>query len=146
MNKLQVYISGALTGISNPEKVKKFYESIGLLCEERGLKSYIPHLNTDPIKNADITPDRVFKTDKHMVEISDLVVAYLGCPSLGVGMELAYAESKNIPLILLYEKEKNISRFPRGIPTVFAEIKFKNFSDAIAQLNIILEQWKLKQY
>jgi hypothetical protein len=69
-----------------------------------------------------------------------LVIAYLGFPSFGVGMELAYAEINNIPLILLYERGKNISRFPRGIPTVISEIQFNSYEDALAQLRSILEQ------
>ncbi|HEY9741900.1 MAG TPA: XRE family transcriptional regulator [Coleofasciculaceae cyanobacterium] len=143
MNTTQkhVYISGALTGIENPAKIKAFYEDIGSLCQEIGFKAYVPHLNTDPIDNPDVTPRQVFETDKHQVSTSDLAIAYLGYPSFGVGMELAYAEINNIPLILLYERGKNISRFPRGIPTVISEIQFSSYEDALARLRSILEQW-----
>ena len=111
--KIKIYVSGALTGIENPEGTKYFYEAIGLLWEEIGYQAYVPHLNTDPIKNPNITPRKVFETDKHQVSTSDLVIAYLGCPSFGVGMELAYAETKGIPIILLYEQgKKNIKISP----------------------------------
>lgn len=108
-----------------------------------GLKSYIPHLKTDPINHPDINPRQVFKDDKHQVSLSSLVIAYLGLPSFGVGMELAYAETKNISIILLYETDKNISRFPRGIPTVFSEIKFNDYQDALNKLEKVLEEWKV---
>ncbi|MEQ8997173.1 MAG: XRE family transcriptional regulator [Coleofasciculus sp. B1-GNL1-01] len=140
-NKAQIYISGALTGVENPLKLKVFYESIGALCETMEFQAYVPHLKTDPINNPDVSPRQVFETDKRQVSSSDLVIAYLGCPSFGVGMELAYAEIHKIPLILLYEKDKNISRFPRGIPTVISEIKFSSDEDALARLQKILEQW-----
>jgi len=140
-----VYISGALTGIENPTVIKAFYEAIGLLCEKMGFHAYVPHINTDPINNPDISPRQVFETDKRQVSASDLVIAYLGCPSFGVGMELAYAEMKAIPIILLYEKGKHISRFPRGIPTVFSEIQFTNSEDALEQLKTVLEEWKIQQ-
>jgi nucleoside 2-deoxyribosyltransferase len=145
MNKeiFRVYISGALTGIENSDAIKSFYENIGSLCKNMGFESYVPHLNTDPINHPNIDPTKVFETDKHQVSSSDLVIAYLGLPSFGVGMELAYAETKNISIILLYETDKNISRFPRGIPTVFSEITFNNYQNALDQLEKVLEKWKI---
>jgi nucleoside 2-deoxyribosyltransferase len=141
MNIIQkrVYISGALTGIANSVEIKAFYEAIGSLCQEMGFQAYVPHLTTDPTNNPDISPRQVFETDKLQVSTSDLAIAYLGLPSFGVGMELAYAEINNIPLILLYERGKNISRFPRGIPSVISEIQFSSYEDALAQLKSILE-------
>ena len=140
---IRVYISGALTGIENSEVVKSFYEDIGLVCTNMGFESYVPHLNTDPISHPNIDPTKVFETDKHQVSSSDLVIAYLGVPSFGVGMELAYAETKDISIILLYEKNKSISRFPRGIPTLFSEIKFNDYKDALNQLEKVLQEWRV---
>ncbi|MGL4497692.1 MAG: hypothetical protein ACRCU2_01400 [Planktothrix sp.] len=145
MTDYNLYLSGALTGIEAPETVKKFYEAIGSLGNQLGLPTYVPHLNTDPIQNPDITPREVFEMDKTQVLNSDLVIAYLGSPSFGVGMELAYAEMHNIPIILLYERGKNISRFPRGIPTVIAEIQFNDYEEALEQLEHFLKQWKLNR-
>ncbi|NEU72624.1 XRE family transcriptional regulator [Hassallia byssoidea VB512170] len=140
--KTRVYISGALTGVENPAVIKAFYEAIGLLCEEIGFLAYVPHINTDPINHPNISPRHVFETDKHQVTTSDLIIAYLGFPAFGVGMELAYAESKGIPIILLYEKHKVVSRFPRGIPTVLSEIEFSDYQDALTQLENVLKQWR----
>ncbi len=142
---MQIYISGPLTGIANPEIVKNFYEAIGALGKKLEFATYVPHLNTDPIQNPDITPREVFDMDKNQVINSELVIAYLGSPSFGVGMELAYAEMHNIPIILLYERGKNISRFPRGIPTVIAEIKFNDYEEALEQLEHFLKQSKLSR-
>ncbi len=136
----KVYVSGALTGIDNPAKTKSFYEVIGKLCQKQGFQAYVPHLKTDPINNPDISPRQVFETDKYHVSTSNLVIVYLGTPSFGVGMELAYAEINNIPIILLYERGKVVSRFPRGISTVIAEIQFDNCEDALKQLKAVLEQ------
>lgn len=138
----KVYVSGALTDVKNPLETKALYEKIGLVCEEAGLQAYVPHLHTDPVNNPDITPREVFDKDKHQVSISDLVIAYLGSLSFGVGMELAYAESNKIPIILLYETGKRISRFPRGIPTVIAEIQFNDHEDALNQLKKFLLNWQ----
>ena len=84
----------------------------------------------------------VFDKDKHQVSISDLVIAYLGSLSFGVGMELAYAENNKIPIILLYETGKRISRFPLGIPSVIAIIQFNDHEDALNQLKTVLLNWK----
>jgi nucleoside 2-deoxyribosyltransferase len=137
-----IYISGALTGIENITAIKDFYVAIGSLCQNMGFHAYVPHLNTDPINHPHISPHQVFETDKRQVTQSELVVAYIGFPSLGVGMELAYAETNHIPIILLYETDKTISRFPRGIPTVLSEIKFKDYQDALTQLESVLKRWK----
>jgi len=121
--------------------VKAFYEAIGLICEKMGLQVYVPHLYSDPDRHPDLNPRQVFEIDKHQVSTSDLVIAYIGIPSLGVGMELAYAETNNIPIILLYERGKHISRLPRGIPSVICEIQFNDYEDALAQLKSVLDKW-----
>jgi len=143
--KTNTYISGALTGVENSAVIKAFYEAIGLLCQKIGLQAYVPHLNTDPINHPNVTPQQVFALDKHQVSQSNLVIAYIGFASLGVGMELAYADTNSIPIVLLYEKGKYVSRFPRGIPSTISEIQFIDYEDALIQLKIILEQWKAQQ-
>jgi 2'-deoxynucleoside 5'-phosphate N-hydrolase len=101
-------------------------------------------LHTDPITHPDISPHQVFKTDKLQVSSSDFLIAYLGISSFGVGMELAYAESLNIPTIILYEKGKVVSRFPRGMPNIICEIQHCSYEDALTQLRAAIEAWKLQ--
>lgn len=141
----KVYLSGALTGIEKPEKVRKFYEDIGLLCRRLNLTPYIPHTVSDPIFNHKLDPREVFEIDKQRVKQSDLVVAYLGLPSLGVGMELAYAECHAIPIIILYESGKPVSRFARGIPTIISEISFNTERDAFDKLELALKSFSAMQ-
>lgn len=134
-----VYMSGALTGINEPDKIRKFYEDIGLLCRRLNMTPYIPHMVSDPVTHQNLDPRRVFEIDKTQVKQADLVIAYLGIPSFGVGMELAYAEGQAIPIILLYEENKSISRFARGIPTIIAEISFNHERDAFEKLETTLK-------
>jgi len=135
----RVYISGALTSVPDPTRIKAFYEAIGDVCHKVGFDVYLPHLNSDPQKHPDLTPRQVFELDKNKVCASDLVTAYVGIPSLGVGMELAYAESAGIPIILLCEQETRISRFPLGIPTLVETIRFLDFEDALKKLRVRLQ-------
>ena len=64
MKMYKIYVSGALTDVENPIETKALYEKIGLVCEEIGFQSYVPHLHTDPVNNPDITPREVFDKDK----------------------------------------------------------------------------------
>lgn len=135
---MSVYVSGALTGVDKLDELKRFYEAIGRVCNEVGWEAYVPHLRTDPVSNPDISPEQVFLTDKQHVLASDLLIAYIGVPSTGVGMELAYADVSDIPIVLLYEDGKTVSRFPRGIPNIIAEIVFQDYEHALAQIKTIL--------
>lgn len=110
----QIYISGALTNSSR----KEFYEKIGKKVEDAGYVPYIPHLHTDPEKNQNATPKEVYDVDMQQVDLSCMVIAYVGYPSLGVGAELEHANQSNIPIILLYEKGERVSRLAKGIPSV----------------------------
>jgi hypothetical protein len=73
---------------------------------------------------------------------SDLLIAYVGTPSLGVGAGLECATAKGVPIILLYEKGARVSRIVRGIPTVIAGIQFSDCKDALTQLKSVLYQWQ----
>ena len=133
-NFKKVYISGPFTFAARPEEIMCFYEAIGDLCSNLGLVPYLPHRKTNPWNHPKVPPGEIFFTDKAEVQTSALVIAYVGEPSHGVGMELAYAEMANIPVILLYEKDAKISRILRGIPTVVAEVTFSGKQEAILQL------------
>ncbi len=134
MNLPKTYISGALTDATHPEELKRFYETLGRLCSHLGLAPYVPHLVTDPQTHPEVPPREVFETDKTQVLSSSLVIAYVGQPSLGVGMEIAYAETANIPIILLYEKGKEVSRLARGAPAIVAEITYSTELEALTQV------------
>ncbi len=135
-----VYISGALTGLENPDNQKRFYERIASLCEEIGLEAYLPHKHTDPVNHPYISPQEVFERDRRAVRKADLVIAYVGIPSLGVGMELAYAEVFDIPVILLAEEDRKISRFVLGIPNVKGVVRFKTREEALEKLKDNLKE------
>jgi len=131
----KVYISGALTGVGDANSLKRFYEDIGELCEDFGLNPYIPHQHTDPETHPQVSPREVFRRDEKQVGESDLIIAYVGIPSLGVGSEImSAAKEGRIPLILLHEKGKQISRMARGNPAVIDRIAFTDYNDALRQL------------
>jgi len=140
MGDKKVYVSGALTGVNEPDSVKRFYESIAELCKAFNMNPYVPHLNSDPIAHPDLSPREVYEMDKREISRAELVIAYVGIPSLGVGSEIEIARENDIPVILLYEKNKKISRMIRGNPAIMAEISFTNFDNALQQLQAFLEE------
>lgn len=140
--KSRAYVSGVLTGVESLDVLKKFYEDISRVCAAEGVAAYVPHLVTDPEKNAEITPREVYELDRLKVIESNLVIAYVGVPSLGVGQEIEIARESNIPVLLMMEKEARISRMARGNPAVIAEIRFEDFRDALKQLSLWLREWK----
>jgi len=139
----KVFISGALTAISDSERVKADYERIADLCEVHGLTPYVPHRYTDPVINSDVSSQRVYELDSYHVRTARLVIAYVGIPSLGVGQEVEIARQSDVPVILLYEREHPVSRMTRGCPGVVAEIPFDSFDEALSQISALLQNLPL---
>ncbi|HMK18186.1 MAG TPA: nucleoside 2-deoxyribosyltransferase [Chitinophagaceae bacterium] len=111
----KVYISGPLMAAKNLESVKELYDYIAQICCENGLVPYLPHNNTDPIKDSDISDDEVYKKDYLEMINSSLVISYIGEPSHGVGAELSICISQNIPVITINEVNQKVSRFLKGM-------------------------------
>lgn len=131
---MKAYISGALTGVSNIEQMKWFYEQIAEICRDFGLEVYVPHFYSDPLKHPNITPSQVYEMDRKRVAESNLMVAYLGMPSLGTGSELEICQCEHVPVIVLFERGRTVSRMARGNPAIIEEIIFENYQDAYKQL------------
>ncbi len=129
-----VYVSGVLTGPADLDALKAFYEDIARVCEQAGIEAYVPHRVSDPIQRPDLTPREVYELDRGKVAASDLIIAYIGFPSLGVGMEIEIARQHHRPVLLLMEEHARVSRMARGNPAVVAEIRFSDFPDALRQL------------
>lgn len=143
MNSLraQIYVSGPLTNGDNIDALKAFYERIGELCRQKGMGTYIPHNHTDPFLNPGTTPNEVYLWDMRQVAKADLVIAYVGLPSHGVGAEIERAYHVNVDVILLYEHNTKVSRLIRGCPAVVKQVVFSDFSEALEKLDMALDQW-----
>lgn len=125
MEKRQVYISGPLTNSSK----KELYELLGEEFERCGFTAYIPNQHTDPKKNADIKPDKIYQTDYRKIIESSLLVAYVGEPSLEVGQEIQIAAFHQIPILLVFEKGAKVSHMTLGTPGVKQTFKFETFEN-----------------
>jgi 2'-deoxynucleoside 5'-phosphate N-hydrolase len=132
---LAVYISGALMGASDLPRVRELYEEFATVCEREGCTAYLPHRNTDPETTAFLSTDSVAEQDIAKLSKADVILAYLGEPSLGVGAEIAIAVQQGKHILALYESSKNVSRFVQGLLSKYPKsrvCRFETKDDAFA--------------
>lgn len=140
---MRIFFAGPLTDLKDPEATKAFYIKLAEVARANGFDYFWAFLNgTDPIKNPKVTSRDVYKRDIAELEKSDCLVAYVGEPSTGTGLEIEHAKIKNIPVYLLFEKGKNISRMLLGCPAVKKELVFTDESDALSQFAALLQNLK----
>ena len=115
------------------------YEELGETVKKFASDVYIPHLGgTDPVLNPGVTPLDVWIKDHREVASSDLVIAYVGEPSLGVGAELEIARVTASNIILWWFKGEKVSRMALGNPAVSAKIEADNKEDLLNKIYELL--------
>ncbi len=140
------YIAGALTDLPADlhAPLRKFYEDIGIACEDSGFAAILPHKWGDPLIMKEETPESIDRNDRRQLTTASLLIAYVGHPSLGTGIEIEIAHQDKKPIILVYEKERLqkrlVSRFVLGNPSVKAHVAFTDYEDAKAQLRKLLPE------
>ena len=120
----EAYISGALTALEDAPRTKLFYELLAEIAEAAGLRAYLPHRVTDPVAAAHLDPRSVYEIDRAHVTNAAVLIAYAGIPSFGVGIEVELAREHSVPVIVVAERERPISRLLLGNPAVVEVVKF----------------------
>src|SRR5437773_264351 len=110
----EAYISGALTALEDAPRTKVFYELLAEIAEAAGLRAYLPHRVTDPVAAAHLDPRSVYEIDRAHVTNAAVLIAYAGIPSFGVGIEVELAREHSVPVIVVAERERPISRLLLG--------------------------------
>lgn len=133
---MKIYFAGAIR--SGREKVGDYKKIVDEL-EKYGevLTKHIADVNLS-VKGENLTPEEIYLRDIKWLEESDIVFAEITVPSLGVGYELAYAESKNKKVICVYENDKNISGMIRGNKK-FIQIPYTTVEELIKKIHEILK-------
>jgi hypothetical protein len=138
-----VYIAGSLTICEDPDARKQFFENIAKVCESCGLSVYLFHKHTDPKEHPEHTPRDVYERNYNIIANAKFVIAYVGEPALGVGMELEIAKNNNTEVILLYSNQEAVSRMARGNPSVVETITYDSEGEALEKLaEFLTEQQK----
>jgi hypothetical protein len=136
----EAYVSGALTSLEDGARTRLFYELLAEVVETAGLRAYLPHRVTDPVMAADLDPRAVYDIDRAHVTGSRVVVAYAGIPSFGVGIEVELAREHGVPVILVVERERTVSRLLLGNPAVVEVVRFADLDGLRRALVTALER------
>ncbi|MFH1404741.1 MAG: deaminase [Patescibacteria group bacterium] len=137
-----IYFSYGLTNLPDEERAYRaeFLELLAQTGEQLGLSTYLPHLHTDPIKNADLSAEEVFNHDVQTLKEHDVVVAEVTYPSLGTGGELMVALQEKKPIVLISKKGTHVSRFATGNPAVVYHIEYEDEQEVCDKLQRVLRQ------
>lgn len=111
----KVYISGALTGVPDLAQSRILYSRLAAAAASVGLRAYVPHERSDPEVHVGLSPVEVYRMDLAAIQASDIVVAWLGTPSLGVGAEVALAHGSGKSLVGVMPVGARVSRFILGM-------------------------------
>ena len=136
----EAYISGALTALEEGARTRLFYELLAEVAGTAGLRAYLPHRVTDPVAAAHLDPRAVYDIDRAHVSGSRVVVAYAGLPSFGVGIEVELAREHGIPVILVVERDRTVSRLLLGNPSVVEVVRFTDLDGLRRSLVAALER------
>ena len=136
----EAYVSGALTALEDGARTRLFYELLAEVVESAGLRAYLPHRVTDPVATSHLDPRAVYDIDRAHVTGSRVVVAYAGIPSFGVGIEVELAREHGIPVILVVERDRTVSRLLLGNPAVVEIVRFADLGGLRRALLTALER------
>src|SRR4029077_5545872 len=136
----EAYISGALTALDDAPRTKLFYEVLAEIAEAAGLRAYLPHRVSDPVAAAHLEPRAVYEIDRAHVPGAAVVVAYAGIPSFGVGIEVELAREHAVPVVLVVERERTVSRLLLGSPAVVEVVRFADLDGLRRGLAAALER------
>ncbi len=136
----EAYVSGALTALEDGARMRLFYELLAEVVETVGLRAYLPHRVSDPVAAAHLDPRTVYDIDRAHVTGARVVVAYAGIPSFGVGIEVELARERGVPVVLVVERERTVSRLLLGNPAVVDVVRFTDLDGLRRGLATALER------
>jgi hypothetical protein len=161
---MNVYVACALTAVPRPDfpnyaafihKIAEALKASGCVSVRYALVDSDPQLAEKPPQER---ARLCYVWDRDMVQQADVLVADATFPSIGLGIELQIAESRNIPIVLCFRKteahrllpvdyenpdhschtlqigEGFVSLMAIGLPTVFRTIGYTNDEDGIHQI------------
>jgi hypothetical protein len=136
----EAYVSGALSALEEGARMRLFYELLAEVVESVGLRAYLPHRVSDPAAAAHLEPRAVYDIDRAHVTSARVVVAYAGIPSFGVGIEVELAREHAVPVVLVVERERTVSRLLLGNPAVVEVVRFVDLDGLRRGLAAALER------
>ncbi|MBC8184356.1 nucleoside 2-deoxyribosyltransferase [candidate division KSB1 bacterium] len=110
---MKIYFSASIAG---GRKYLSVYKKIVAHLKDNGHKVLSEHIVRDDIFNDEEkwAPKNVFEQDIKWLDESDVVIAEISNPSLGVGYEICYALTKGLKVLCAYESDLFISKMITG--------------------------------
>lgn len=129
-----VYISGSLTHVPEPEKMR--YERAVKLVNSLGAFAYAPHLyGTDPIKHPNVSSEEVRNLDfLWSVALPKFSIIFCDYLAFGVGIEMGWEEIFGIPSIKVIKFGRRLTRLAKGLYDNSKIIEYKNNKDLFSEL------------
>ncbi|TFG13992.1 hypothetical protein EU537_04635 [Candidatus Thorarchaeota archaeon] len=128
---VQVYLSGPI--IHEGLRKDDFYKSVIEHLEKRGIDVFAPQFM------ASTDAKHIYERDVEQVKKSDLLVAEVSSPSLGVGMELMLAIELGKPVLIFRHREsERLSRMVFGATgkVLFEYSTLGEVEDMLSQIRI----------
>lgn len=130
---ITAYFASALTGLDDEQRkeVTELDEKVNLICKDYSrylVALYRPRLKTSPTDNPEVSPRDVYDIDQERVASSDLIFLATIFPSLGAGMELQLALQACKSVILIKQKNQNLSRMVLGCPAIIQTVEYEHLS------------------
>jgi hypothetical protein len=118
---LSAYISTPLTGLADGTRraIDETVAVVKAVCAGPGvgIEPYFPGDHTDPLRDAYVSPEEVFRRDRERIKSSDVMLLVANTPSTGVGQELNMALESLLPVVFLAPAGTQVSRMARGVPS-----------------------------
>ncbi|MGW1715783.1 helix-turn-helix domain-containing protein [Streptomyces sp. NPDC002156] len=135
---LDAYLASALTGLDANQRKYLFEisDAVAAACARNDVRLYEPRKVTDPVHHTTVPDVEVFRTDRHRVINSDILIYLAHHPSTGAGQELVFAQEAIVPILVVAHIDTRISRMVTGIPGPLTLVRY----DSITQLTEQLDQ------
>ena len=137
---MKIYFAGSIRGGRDD---KDIYLKIIEILSKYGsvLTEHVGNVNLTEQGETNITEEYIYKRDVRWVDESDIVIAEITRPSLGVGYEIGYAESKGKKIICLYreiEPNKKVSAMILGNSYINVK-KYSDYKELVEFFETILK-------
>lgn len=127
----RAYLASALTRLSGEQYqiLKSEQKAIVAAALSERVQVYVPDEYTGPKQHDELGAEEVFARDREQVLLSDLLIVQTEHASFGAGMEIEFARSTLMPILLLSKPGIDVSRMVRGSPGVKHEETYSSASD-----------------
>ena len=142
---MKIYFAGSIRGGRDDAEI--YYQIIKFLQEYgQVLTEHVGEKDLNVMGESTLSDKQIHDRDMKWLLESDLMVAEVTNPSLGVGYEIGRAIENNKKIVCLYRKlqNKKLSAMISGLIRV-KNIEYNKISDLIEHLDLYLKNLKLSE-